>query len=355
MRKIKRKAEGNGFLSKTIGAAWKAVKDFFYERSVDIHRLFTKNKPPKIRKNSKKGARIFYWTMFALPLLQFLIFYVIVNFNSVLLAFQETIPTKGDDGITRYISSFVGLKTLKRFLTVELKSKVFTVAIKNSLVYFLFSLVVVIPGGIILSYYIYKKYRGAELFRMFLFLPSVICSLVLVIFYQYIADQCIPYVVKLFTGKRPEGLLTNPDTAFGALVFFNFWFSFGPSTLIYLNAMTQIDPSVVEAAELDGAVGLQQFWRVVLPLIFPSITSYIIICIAQVAMNQLSVHAFFETSAINYRTQTIGYNLFVQVLGADAELNYPIAAAGGVFFTLIIAPITLLVRWLLEKFGPSVE
>ena len=95
--------------------------------------------------------------------------------------------------------------------------------------------------------------------------------------------------------------------------------------------MTQIDPSVVEAAELDGAVGLRQFWHVVLPLVFPSITSYIIISIAHVATNQLAGHSFFGTSAGDYGVQTIGYNLFVKVLGSQAELNYPIAAAGGIF------------------------
>ena len=305
-------------------------------------------------KISNKGANVFYWVMFAIPLLQFIIFYIIVNFNSILLAFQQIVPRK-QDGVTYYVSSFVGFDTIKKFLTVELVSESFKIAIKNSLVYFVFSVAVIIPCGLIFSYYIYKKYPFAEIFRTFLFLPSVICVLILVIFYQYLVDLSIPELVKKVTGKRPSGLLTNTDTAFVTLVVFNFLFSFGPSTLVYLNAMTQIDPSVVEAAELDGAVGIKQFWLVVFPLIFPSITSYIIISIAHVAINQLAGHAFYETGAGNYKVQTIGYNLFVKVLGSQAELNYPMAAAGGIFFTLIIAPLTLGARWLFEKFGPSVD
>lgn len=306
----------------------------------------------KRNKASQKGASVFYWTMFALPLLQFVIFYIVVNINSILLAFQQIVPQK-IDGVTHYVSSFVGLETIKKFLTVELVSESYRIAIRNSLVYFVFSIAVIIPCGLIFSYYIYKKYPLAETFRTFLFLPSIICVLILVIFYQYLVDFSIPELIQKITGKRPRGFLTNSDTAFVTLVIFNFFFSFGPSTLVYLNAMTQIDPSVVEAAELDGAVGLKQFGLVVLPLVFPSITSYIIISIAHVAVNQLAGHSFFNTSAGDYKVQTIGYNLFVKVLGSQPELNYPTAAAGGIFFTLIIAPVTLFARWVFEKFGPS--
>ena len=177
--------------------------------------------------------------MFAVPLLQFVIFYLVVNFNSILLAFQQIVPNRVD-GVVFYESSFVGFQTIKKFFTVELVSESFLVAIKNSLVYFVFSIAVIIPCGLIFSYYIYKKYPFAETFRTFLFLPSVICVLILVIFYQYLVDLSIPEIVQKITGKRPRGLLTNTDTAFVTLVVFNFLFSFGPSTLVYLNAMTQI-------------------------------------------------------------------------------------------------------------------
>lgn len=306
----------------------------------------------KQKKQSKAGARIFYWVMFALPLAQFLLCYVAVNFNSILLAFKETFVVRDAQGV-QYVSEFVGFDTIWRFLSVELTSKVYTVAVKNSVIYLAFSIAVVIPVGLIFSYYIFKKYRFAEFYRVFLFLPSVICSLIMVIFYSYLVDLSIPEFWQMLTGTRPEGLLTTKATAFGALVFFSFWFSFGPSSLVYVNAMSQIDPSVLEAAELDGAVGLRQFRSVVLPMIFPSITSYIIICVAQVAVNQLNGFSFYGTGASDYEAQTLGYNLFAVLQGAEQNRSYSIAAAGGIVLTLIVAPLTFLVRWLLEKFGPS--
>lgn len=301
----------------------------------------------QLSKSMGKGARTFYIVMFALPLLQFLIFYVAVNFNSILLAFKS-IYKVNENGHIYYVTKFVGFDTFKKFIVTELNSQLYQVAIKNSLIYLAFSIVIVIPLGLIFSFYVYKKMPCSGLFRTFLFMPSVICSLVLVIFYQYMSDFCIPEMFGV------QALLSTKKTAFAAIVFFNFWFSFGPASLVYVNAMTQIEPSSIEAAELDGAVGIKQFWYIVLPAIFSSISSYIIICIAQIATNQLSGYSFFREAADNYGVQTIGYNLFV--LASTGELEkYPTAAAGGVLFTLIIAPLTMIIRTLLNKFGPSEE
>lgn len=322
-----------------------------------LEATFGANKPMK--KISKRGANVFYWVMFALPLAQFLICYVAVNFNSILLAFQTTEKVV-IDGVQTYVTDWADpiFGTFEYFFTVEMQKAAWKVGIPNSLKYFVFSVIITIPLGLIFSFYIFKKYPLGEVFRVFLFLPSVICSLVLAIFYEYIVDVSIPQLVQMITGttRKTEGMLSRGETAFNALIFFNFWFTFGPSTLVYLNAMSQVDTAIIEAAELDGATGIKQFWYVVLPLIYSSITSYLIICVAQVAINQMSVHAFYGSDvATQMGVTSIGYNLFVKIAEGDAQLNYPIAAAGGIFFTLIVAPVTLVLRWALEKFGPSEE
>lgn len=304
-----------------------------------------------------KGSKVFYWSMFSLPLIQFLIFYVGVNFNSILMAFQDIYIERdyANNGV-KYVTKFVGLDTFKRFISVDLVGATgkFASAIPNSLVYLAFSVVVVIPLGLIFSYYVYKNYKLSGTYKVFLFLPSVICSLILVIFYSGLADQVYPAVAEMITGVRPQGLLTNDKTAFYAVAFFSFFFAFGPSVLIYVNAMSQISPEVIESAELDGAVGLNQFTRIVLPMIFPSIVSYIVISFAQVAVNQLNAFSFYGSSAGDNRADSIGYVLFNYVADtAQSSQAYAIASAGGILFTLIVAPVTLLIKWALEKYGPS--
>lgn len=311
----------------------------------------------KTKKKMGKGAKVFYWSMFSLPLIQFLIFYVGVNFNSIAMAFQNIYMERDyANGSVKYVTEFAGLETFKRFFTVELAGATgkFASAIPNSLIYLAFSVIVVIPLGLIFSYYVYKRYPLSGTFKVFLFLPSVICSLILVIFYSGIVDQVYPALAEMITGVRPEGLLTTDKTAFLAVAFFSFFFAFGPSVLIYVNAMSQISPEVIESAELDGAVGMKQFTRIVLPMIFPSIVSYIVISFAQVAVNQLNAFSFFGTGAGNMKADSIGYVLFNYVADtAQSSQSYSIASAGGILFTLVVAPVTLLIKWALEKYGPS--
>ena len=67
----------------------------------------------------------------------------------------------------------------------------------------------------------------------------------------------------------------------------------------------------------------------------------------------MNLYSFFGDSA-EYYTQTLGYYLFVKVIGDNATpADYPFASALGVVFTIICVPLTLIVRKLLEKYGPS--
>ncbi len=342
---------GDGFFSRIFRKITRPISDFFYDISVKIHQISHKNSPQTVKKQSKMGGKVFYWAMFALPLLQFCIFYIGVNFNGILLAFQKITPTT-----TGRIIEFDGFNQFKVFWEQYLTTPAGIIAVKNSVAYFLFSVCVVIPLALLFSYYIYKKGALSGLFRTVLFMPSVICMLILVIFYQYIVDVAIPELAEMITGEKMEGLLTTAKTSMATLIFFNFWFSFGPSTLVYVNAMTQIEPSVVEAAELDGATGIKQFWFVILPMIFSSITSYLLISIVMVASNQLSAFDFFKFGAGNYEVQTIGYVLFRLVaIDAGNGANYTVAAAGGLMLTCVVAPLTLIVRTLLERLGPKTE
>ena len=55
-------------------------------------------------------------------------------------------------------------------------------------------------------------------------------------------------------------------------------------------------------------------------------------------------------------TYTLGYFFFIQVIGEKSSLaEYPFASAAGIIFTLIATPLTLGAKYLLERFGPSVQ
>ena len=106
---------------------------------------------------------------------------------------------------------------------------------------------------------------------------------------------------------------------------------------------------------MDGAGEFRIFFRIVIPSIWPTLVSFILIALAGFATNQANLYSLYGDGAWTNHLSTLGYYLFELVNSGvyGGTGMYPYAAALGVFLTLIIAPITLVIRWLLNKFGPS--
>ena len=230
--------------------------------------------------------------------------------------------------------------------------------LKNSLILYACNLFIGLFLSIIFSYYIYKKFFLSGAFRVILFLPSIISSLVLATLFRYVANQAYPALVLSLTGETVKGLISNLDTRFATVIFYNIWISFGVHTLMFSNAMGGINEAIVEAVQLDGANIVQEFIYITVPMIFPTITSFLVAGLAQMFMNQMDLYAFFNLDAGNM--STVGYFLFVQtkrsnLVGVDNCLTYSQLSALGLILTCFITPMVLTVKYLLEKYGPSAE
>ncbi len=318
--------------------------------AIDVEKSAPQTLIPAVRTKKKKsamtkGGRIFYITMIALPLLQFVIFYIVVNFNSFLMAFQSYDNTGGKAVISYTFDNFA-------YFFDETIAADIRLCIGNSLAYLALNLFVCMPVSLIFSYYVYKNFRFAKLFKIILFLPSIVCSTAMVIFYKYFVNEALSGVF----GGAVIGATLNPHQQ-GVLMTFNVLMAFSSNILLYINAMSQTPEAVVEAAKIDGANELQTFFHVIVPQIWGTIVSLITIFIAWVAMNQAYLFTFFGFNT-NRVYQTIGYYLFNMVqegryTGIALEQMYRKAAALGFMLTAVIAPLTILVRNLMLKFGPS--
>lgn len=291
----------------------------------------------------KKKDLIFYIVTLAFPITQFVIFYIGVNFNSILLSFQKYDETT---------STFFGF-TFDNFTAFfnELSTKsVFDYVFKNSLIAYLAGLIFGTGFSLIFSYYIFKKYPMHGIMKVVLFIPSVISGVVLVTVFSQFVNNVIPEMWQTLTGSEIEGLINNRETRFGTVLFYCVWISFGGSILLYVGAMNNISDSVIEAGKLDGANMVQEMVYLIIPLIYPTFVTFMVVAVGGIFTNQLALYSFFAGSAEN-EVQTFGYYLYVRTITAD-RVDYPRLAAIGLLMTLIMAPLTLLVKWLLEKFGP---
>lgn len=299
----------------------------------------------KFKKEKTKNL-LFYIAILAFPITQFLVFYIGVNFNSILLAFRGYDIDQGKfywNGLDNFVNVFSDFRNMA----------LFEIAFKNSIIAFLFGLVFGILFGLLFSYYIYKKLFGHRLFKVVLFIPSIVSSIVMVTIFMQFVESGIPNIIQQIFGIRMMGLLANSDLTFTTILFYNVWIGFGVSTLLYVGAMNSINVSIIESAQIDGVNTIQEFRHIIMPLIWPTFTQFVVVSVGAIFMNQLSLYAFYGQGA-EVRLYSFGYYLYKEVIVA-ANVDLPYLATIGIILTFVTVPITLAIKWALQKYGPSTE
>lgn len=298
----------------------------------------------KRKKSISRGDLIFYCCMMFWPVLQFCVFYIATRVNSILYSFQTyDLMTGTVDWTFKHMGdAFKMMTTDTQFLemlSVTLKSFVITVGIGT-------------PLGILFSYYISKKMAGAKVFRVILFMPSIISAIVMVSMYQFFVEQALPELWFNLTGNKIKGLMENQNTRYATVMFYNIWVSFGVNVLMYSNSMSAIPTEVIEAAKIDGASSWKEFIHVSLPMVYPTIVTFLITSVATMFTNQYNMYSFYGGSSpagmANY-----GYYFFNMTSAAESRAEYSTISAMGLWLTAVALPLTLTTRWALNKFGPS--
>ena len=208
----------------------------------------------------RKRKLLFYLSIIILPMIQFFIFYVVVNANTFILALQRY--EYADNG--ELISTFVWFKNIgqvfKDFATLEL----FKFAIKNSLLAYVIGLLFGTVFSLFFSYYIFKKCPLANTFKILLYLPNIVSVMALSVMFRLLVNRGIPnFANRLDENLNMMGFLTNPDIRFATIMFFCILTGFGSNVLIYAGTMSGISPSILEAAQVDGVNSFQEFFLIV--------------------------------------------------------------------------------------------
>jgi len=291
----------------------------------------------------KKNQLIFYCTMVALPVAQFLIFYMYINFRSFALAFQDYSLDSGSFFFTGF-SNFE--KIFKDFQTM----RYLRASIENSLSLFIWTFLFGAIASVFFSYYIYKKHIGSMLFKIMLYLPQILGGVVVVVMYKFFVEDAVPAIANLF-GEQIRGLLSNPETKRTTIIFFTIYVSFGTQVLVYSSAMSGISDSIIESAQLDGITPLKELVFIVLPSIWNTFVTFMVSSVMGIFTHQMSLFTFYGVDA-DYSLYTFGYYLY---RGAKVATNveYGYLSAMGMLLTVIAVPMTMLTRWSLKKFGPS--
>lgn len=313
------------------------------------------NAKKTLKRNTKRN--LFFGVMIIVPLIIFIIFYGTINVNSLMLAFRKYEAVEGQVGYKISFAGFENFAIVFKMLSYGENWKMVT----NSLILWAFKLCVGLPMSIIFSYYVYKKMFGSRFFRVVLFLPNIISNLIMVYLFRYLVNNAF---VTVFGLKL--GLLDSPNTNFATILFFNLWLGFAGQTLMFTSAMSSIDESIVEAAQVDGITPVKELVYITIPMIFYTFTTFVILSIAEIFVDQMSLMTFYDKFSILPYLKTVGYYLFQQAYESEiiptthwltnpdrGKLSYSELAAFGVMISAVIIPISFGTRKLLDAVGPT--
>ena len=295
------------------------------------------------KKKSKRNRseKLFFWLLVALPLLQFAVFYIGVNFNSILLAFKSYNATDGTQTWV-WFDNFVSVWK-------ELADGTLLIRLGNSVLVWLLTTVLGTVIAVVFSYYIFKKRLAHKTFKFMLFLPTVLPAVLLTTVFVFFAQVAWPPVAKLFTGEE-SALLYSDATRMPAVMLYTLFIGLGTQVLLYSGSMEQIDPSMLEAAKIDGAPPIVEFTKIVVPQILGTISTFLIAGIATIFTNQAHIYEFYGVGVSDARFTTIGSYLFRLVnIPNLGNYYYPYAAALGLCCTLVALPLTLFAKKGLDK------
>lgn len=294
-------------------------------------------------RSKKRKDLIFYCGILAIPLIQFCIMYIGVNFNSILLSFKKYDANHDYvwslDNFVEVINDF----RLDQYLQDSML---------NTVMLFALITLVSIPTSLFISFYFYKKFAFSRVMQVIMFIPSIISGVVTITCFYYLADYGWPLLVKLITGKEGAmGLLVNSETRTPTLVFYNLFYSLAGNFLFYSSAMGGIDTSVSEAAQIDGANLRQEFFHVTLPMIYPTLSTFIIGSFAGSLIGDYGMYAFSKTSG-GAAIPTMGYYFTSGIMNDTEQLQYPYYAALGLVLTVVTCIVVFSVRAIMNRLDP---
>ena len=208
-----------------------------------------------------------------------------------------------------------------------------------------------VPGTIVLSLAVAlllnRKLRGVSVFRTIYFLPSVTSAVAvgLVWSWIYARDNGLLNNVLQTVGLDPVNWLSTKN-ALSSIAIVNIWGAIGEGAIIFLAGLQAVPRDYYEAAQVDGANEWQQFWRITLPLITPSIFFQTIITTTNAFQAFEYVYVLTRGANGASQTPTMVYSIWQN---GFRWFNMGAASAQAIVLAVIIFALTAVYFWLQRR------
>lgn len=223
--------------------------------------------------------------------------------------------------------------------------KVFWRSMRNTIVIVIVSVPLVTIFSLWVASALNEKSMGTtSFFRGVFYLPVVMGTVPVVVVWKWIFNSyygILNYILKALN-FMPQNMrfdwLGEKSTAIWCILTILFTTSIGQPIVLYIAALGNVDKSITEAAEVDGASKLRTFWQVKWPSIMPT-TLYIVVITTINSFQCFALIQLLTSGGPSYSTSTVMYYLYEQ---AFTYYNYGYANAMGVILAIVIAAFSAL-------------
>jgi putative aldouronate transport system permease protein len=280
------------------------------------------------------------YLMLLLPMAWYIVF-MYGPMYGLQIAFKDYLPTNGFWG-----SAWVGFEHFERFFN----SFYFWRLIENTVTIQLFSLLIGFPIPIMLALLIneirVKKFQ--KLLQNITYIPHFISVVVIVGMLSLFLDpeNGIVNIALSHLGVDPVAFMQKPEWFKSLFISSNIWQSMGWQSIIYVAALSGVDPQLYEAARVDGATRLQRVIHVSIPAILPTIIILLILDVGNfmdigfqkiiLMQNDLNMSSSDVIASFNYRKGIL-------------EGDYSYTTAIGLFNAVINFILLILINQLARK------
>ena len=271
----------------------------------------------------KVQTYLFIAVVLAWPIVQFLVFWLYTNIQSIMLAFAKV---DVDLNMT-----FNGLNNFKAAFADFFSKEDISLrrAFINSFTRYFATNIVTYTIPIIFGFIIFKKFPLSGIARYCVMLPSIISSMMT----SLVFEQLVHSLPKLFAGLGivvPD-MLIDPAYSFQTMTFFAMWTGCTSCAIMYPNMFNSVDTQLHEAAEIDGANKLVTYFAIIMPLakaIFATVAIFTF-------MGAWNEYVFAQLMFPNPKNQPL--QVFLQLVNTYNPKDLAVVMAALTFSTIPIA------------------
>jgi multiple sugar transport system permease protein len=223
------------------------------------------------------------------------------------------------------------------------KDPLFRQSAVHSLVYTALFVPLSVAGGLLTAIALNRRIRGVRFYRTAVFVPVILSTIATAIMFLWLLDPNFGLVNFLLSkvGLGPFGFFDSASGALYSIVGMTVWGWIGFDVIIYLAALQGIPPSLVEAAEIDGARTWGMFRNVTLPLLGPA-TLFLVVWSSINALQLFDEIYFITKGGPGTATYVVVYYLF-SLAFQQGVAGY--AAAIAYVLLIVILSLTLVQLW----------